>query len=119
MRGSAPCAGSQPVPAAARHWGQHPAPVPGSPSLQGEQAASRGAVHACGVAPGRAARAPVVPEPLQDGSSRMWVTLLYLGSPGSTARKSCWASWRLVTLARVSMVFMVAKRFVSTSKAKI
>lgn len=60
-----------------------------------------------------------LPEPLQDGSRRMWVTLLYLGSLGSTVRKSCWASWQPVTPARVSSVFMVATRLGSTSKAKI
>lgn len=61
----------------------------------------------------------MLPEPLQDGSRRMWVTLRYLGSVGSTVRKSCWASWKAVTPARISMVFMVARRLVSTSKAKI
>lgn len=60
-----------------------------------------------------------LPEPLHEGSRRIYFTLLYLGSWGSTVRKSCWASLKLVTPARISMVFMVARRLVSTSKAKI
>lgn len=76
-------------------------------------------VHAHSLALGEQLEPHTLPEPLQDGSRRMWVTLLYLGSLGSTVRKSCWASWQPVTPARVSSVLMVATRLGSTSKAKI
>lgn len=106
------------MPAAAGHSGQPPPSAAGSPSLRGEKLSPGAPLPRAQLQVGRL-EPRALPEPLQDGSSRIPVTLLYLGSLGSTVRKSCWASWKLVTPARISMVFMVARRLVSTSKAKI
>ena len=65
--------------------------------------------------PGR----PVVllPDPLHDGSSRMYSTSLYCGPSGSTFRKSWLASCWHVTPARSRRVDMVERRLASRSKA--